>query len=619
MTGRDYPATLLGMNPAGSPGNSRFGGRQGVLVITPLFRLVAGLLVVAAAASRGASQDKPAPEPNDPRRSVLIKAGYTAVPLTYNPKNFCFFVDGAIDTEKVKFFIDSGFGQTVIDTKVAKALKLELGKETTSQGIGGKWTGRATDFNGMRIGQYDTGKDWSGLEAEAGDLSGWKSAPGAVIGMYILDPLAAVIDYHARTLYLRPPLVSAWPRLADTWEVTSWQEDGAPRKLDPKAPPLFTFANQRLKVTDGGTTREFDISFGPNDEGDYLVLRRYGREKPEAAAAGGRIRIKDGRMTACMRLHVKKGEELAMPTEFAAPKGSGLVLLELEQTTPAADRKKPVDPLREMLVKEGYTAVPLDRQPDGSRRLAARTGKHDLRLILDTGCSLATFDTAALKKWGGKVSSRADFEGLGNKSQGDLSILGDLRIGDYDTKRSWGGVECFGTDLADLNKVLTESKRKPIDGLLGNLTLHNGSAVIDYHTNTLYLRPLKDTLWPKLEGKWKGVAQEMDGRRGRYADANAPTVEFKDGRYMYSSRVETKEWAFHVQEYGPHYRVGLFDPKADGPPAGEGYPAGFIFKLLDGTLTVVMVIDPAKAKGEPTEFAAPRGSGLVLIEFVRAK
>lgn len=74
-----------------------------------------------------------------------------------------------------------------------------------------------------------------------------------------------------------------------------------------------------------------------------------------------------------------------------------------------------------------------------------------------------------------------------------------------------------------------------------------------------------------------------------------------------------------MQEYGPFYRAGLFDPKADGPPEGARYPSGFTCRLEGDKLTLVMVVDPKLAMGEPTEFAAPKGSGLVLMEFERAK
>jgi len=372
-------------------------------------------------------------------------------------------------------------------------------------------------------------------------------------------------------------------------------------------------------MTDGGMTREFDMFLWPNAECDSVLFYRSGRKNPEPPAAGGLISFKDGTMTACMILNPQKQNEGApIPPEFAAPKGGGRVLLELKRTVPGDE--KPADPLRELLTKQGYTAVPMESMPGGGCLVSARTGKHDLRLIVDTGCSFTVFDSAKLKKWSGKVKGRSDdIVGFAGKANGDIVLLNSLRVGEYDTLRAWGGVECIGTDLSNINTLFQQHKLKPIDGLLGNLPHHNGSAVIDFHTNTLYLRPLKNTLWPKLEGKWKGVAQEQDGQRAKYADAVAPTLEFKDGRYIYSAFGGSKEYGFHVQEYGPHYRVGLFDPKADGPTDEAGYTSGFIFKLADGKLTLVMGIDAAKAKEEPTEFAAPKGSGLVLIEFERLK
>lgn len=580
----------------------------------PLRWLLTALLAGVAVQS-GRADDKP----DDPRRAALLKAGYTAVPLTYEPKNLCFFVDGTIEAEKVKFFVDSGARVTAIDAKVAKAAKLELGEETSSPALGGVSTTRQTAYSKMNIGPVDIGKDWAWLDGEVGDVSRMVGSPQAVLGIEILGTRGAVIDYPNRTLYLRPPLVSAWPRFSGTWEVTSWQEEGAARKLDPKAPPTFKFADQRLKFTDGAETREFDMFLWPNYECDSVLFYNYGRKKPEPPAAGGLVSFKDGTMTACMMLNpVKREEGYPIPTEFAAPKGSGRVLLELKRT--AAADEKPADPLRELLTKQGYTAVPMESMPGGGRVVAARTGKDDLRLIVDTGCSMTTFESTGLKKWGVKPGERIEGKGWGGKFTGEISVLHSLRVGEYDTRRAWGGTECIGTDLSHINTLFQQHKLKPIDGFLGNLTLHNGSAVIDFHTNTLYLRPLKDTLWPKLEGKWKGVAQEFDGQRSPFREGRPPTLEFKDGRMLYSSVKEIRDWGFHLQEYGPHYRAGLFDPKADGPTNDGGYESGCIVKLADGDkFTMLLVVDPTKAKEEPTEFAAPKGSGLVLMEFERAK
>jgi predicted aspartyl protease len=583
----------------------------------PSLRGIICVLLFAWAAPLGLSQDKPT-HTNDARRAALLKAGYTAVPLAYYPKSLQFFTDGTIETEKVKFLLDSGARLTAIDAKLAKAAKLELGAETSTPAIGGVSSTRPTAYGKMNIGPVDIGKDWAWLDGEVVDLSHWHGSPQGVLGIEILGTRGAVIDYPTRTLYLRPPLVSAWTKYSGTWDVTSWQEDGATRKLDPKALPTFKFADQRLKITDGAQTREFDMFLWPNYECDSVLFYSYGRKNPQPPAAGGLTSFKNGTMTACMILNPdKKNEGFPIPTEFAAPKGSGRVMLELKRTAPADE--KPADPLRELLTKQGYTAVPMESMPGGGRVVAARTGKHDLRLVVDTGASMTTFDSAGLKKWGVEPGERIEGKGWGGKFSGEISVLRSLSVGEYDTRRAWGGTECVATDITNINTFFQQHKLKPVDGFLGNLTLQNGSAVIDFHTNTLYLRPLKETLWPKLEGKWTGVAQEMDGQRAKYADAVAPTVEFKDGRYTYSAFGESIQWGLHIQEYGPHYRAGLFNPKADGPTQKSGYDSGFIFKLTEGKLTIVRIIDSTKAKEEPFEFAAPKGSGLVLMEFERSK
>ena len=203
---------------------------------------------------------------------------------------------------------------------------------------------------------------------------------------------------------------------------------------------------------------------------------------------------------------------------------------------------------------------------------------------------------------------------LGGKAKGEKVSLRGLTLGGYDTRRAWAEVYGQGFDLAGVNKFLAEQKRRPIQGVLGNLDLLNGSAVIDFGTNTLYLRPARETVGPQLEGKWVGVRYEFDGQKGRYAPGDG-TVEFKGGRVRFTTRAGTKEWGFHLRDEGDRYRVGLFDPRADELADGFGYSGSGLLRLAGGTLTLVM----ERGGKEPTEFAAPKGSGLLLVEYERAK
>lgn len=252
--------------------------------------------------------------------------------------------------------------------------------------------------------------------------------------------------------------------------------------------------------------------------------------------------------------------------------------------------------------------------------VAARVGQHDLRLMVDTGMTLTAFETAGLGKWGAVRQGETEANALRGKVKGENVNLRGLQVGEYDTRRAWAVVYGCGFELAGLNKFFSEQKRRPIQGLLGNLDLLNGSAVIDFGTNTLYLRPVKETVGPQLEGKWVGGAWEFDGKKGQYKPGDA-AVEFKGGRIRLTNPGgETTEWAFHLEDEGDQYRIGWFDPKADELADGfTTYPGGGLFKLTGDTLTMVTARTGAGVAKEPTEVAAPKGSGLVLIEYKRAK
>jgi hypothetical protein len=557
--------------------------------------------------------DKPSAQPSDARRAALVKAGYTPVPLMLKPGPFFIFVDGTVDSAKTKFFLDSGLPETMIDLKLAKQLKLALGAESETIGLNGNSIVRWTYATGLMIGPYDTRKDWPNVAIQAADLSGWPEGTGGVLGMGALDPRAAVVDYSARTLYLQTTVATAWPLIAGNWTVTSWEEDGAARKLDPKIPPTLTFADSRFKLTDGDQTREYAIRFRPNDTGDYLLLinpKQDGGLPPLKVKGGGRIKVADGIMTLCLLLDPKPDKPRELPTEFASPKGSGYMLLKLKHTAP--DIRKQANTLRDLLLKDGYTAVPLVREPDGKRIVIARVGEHDLRLVVDTGTSISAFEAAELGKLKAERLGRVEVERVNVEK---VSFRG-LRFGNFDTRRTWSKVYGGGVDLTRINRALAEKKRQPIQGGLCNFDLLNGSAVIDFGNNTLYLRPVKETLWPKLEGKWVGARYQFDGREGRFKPGDG-AVEFKGGHIWFITKDGTTEWGFHLRDEGNLYRVGLFDPKADELADDFKYSSGGLLKLTGDKMTLVMEQGPIRK--EPTEFAAPAGSGLLLVEYERAK
>jgi len=438
-----------------------------------------------------------------------------------------------------------------------------------------------------------------------------------MLGNDFLDAWGVVIDFQSLTLYLRPPLAPMWPLLAGVWQVTSWQEEGEARKLDPKAPPKFTFADRRLKVVMDGQTREYAIRFKPDDRGDMILMidpKQDGKPFTEAdIQGGGLIKVKDGRMTLCALS--QSGQARDLPEAFAAPKGSGYALIELKRTTPGPD-KPSADLLHELLVKEGYKPVRLDREPDGNRMVAARIGKDDLRLMLRTGQTTSVFDTAGLDKWGAVRLGWMKVDGLGDNVSAETLRLRGMTLGEYDTRQVWAVLNGHAINIAGLNVLLARQKRKPIQGMLGNYDLLNGSAVIDYVTNTLYLRPVKKAVEPLLKGKWVGVAWEFDGNKGKYAPGDA-NVEFKNGRIRFATKNGAAESTFHVRDMGDRYMLGLFEPGANELADGFTYTSTGALRLTDGKLTLVMQKGPLRK--EPISFAATKGSGLLLVEYERAK
>lgn len=587
--------------------------------MTSPVRLLVVALAAAALGPPARAEDKPPAKPDDARRAALVKAGYTAVPLvqhTFGPGGGAtlFAVECNVGTEKTKFVINTEPGNSSIDAKLARKLKLELVEAKRADGE----VGRAADLGGLVLGGYDTRKDSNRLVVVVEDQSALGGI-GGYVGRDILDFYAAVIDSPARVLYLRSPLTTAWPKLVGKWAASSVQMDGAAQKIDPKDAPTLEFVNRRLKFADGGEVHEFAVHLVPRDDGTYVLAlfdpKDEGKANPDYQT-GGLIRVKDGTMTACLAL----GEEAKdVPTEFTTPKGSGHVLFELKHTAPDS-LKPPADPLRDLLTKDGFAAVKLDRGPTGERTVAAKVGTHDARFVLHTGSSHLQADQAVLKRWGAApVGDKAFVENtLGSKD--DVAYFRGLKFGGYDTRSSMSVVIAVGEDLAEANKDRKHAGWPAVDGYLGLAELRNGAAVIDLHHDTLYLRPVLAELWPRLEGKWVGVSLEEDGRKGRQRDAARTTLEFQDGRVRFRAPGARAEWAAHVQDEGRLHRFAFFDPKLKETDPDFGYNGGGIFKLTDdGRLTFVLFTDLTTKNDPIYTFDAPKGSGRVLFEFVRAK
>src|SRR6185437_11778763 len=121
--------------------------------------------------------------------------------------------------------------------------------------------------------------------------------------------------------------------------------------------------------------------------------------------------------------------------------------------------RKLADPFRELLEKEGFTAVSLEQDGDGLRLVTARAGGQALRLMVDTGANVSAFDESGLSKWGGKRLGKVDGDSLGGRVKGNEVHIRGLTFGEYDTRQAFSVVNGMGVDLTGINKALVEQKR----------------------------------------------------------------------------------------------------------------------------------------------------------------
>jgi hypothetical protein len=460
----------------------------------------------------------------------------------------------------------------------------------------------------------------------AEDLSHMGKGVGGVIGTAVLDSYSAVIDYPACTLYLRSPLRTVWPILEGKWTATKWQDEDKPRKLDAKTAPTFEFRGEKATLTDGDSVRTFAMLFS-TDGDTHQVVMFDPKEQGKAEVmleAGGLTKFGKGTMSTCFFIDRSKlTEPKSLPTEFAAPAGSGLSLIEWKAETPGKPRP---DPLADLMKKDGYTAVPTTRNDMGHRLVAVTVGKKKFQWVVDTGCGVTGVDAATLRSFGGESLEGATMRAFGGTVTGTAERFRGLTVGGYDTRTAWSHTLAAGIDLTATNKLLVENKRTPFEGFLGDLDLRNGSAVIDLGTGTLYLRPFKQTLWPKLAGKWVGVAWEHDGVSGKYRPEDKQRVEFANGKMTFDVPGRKYEWGFHVLDEGTLFskgdeltRFALFDPKANEIADDFAYQSGGLIRLKGDRLVMVTVRDLLKARELPNAYAAPKGSGFTLVEYERAK
>lgn len=137
-----------------------------------------------------------------------------------------------------------------------------------------------------------------------------------------------------------------------------------------------------------------------------------------------------------------------------------------------------------ILVKQGYTAVNLGITR-GHLRVTAEVNGWPCYLLVDTGAFLTAIDRdAAQKARIGGIHTNWVAQSLG-RSSGKISAakFPTLRIGSYEIKNVSAAVMTFDRE------ILGRGTASEMAGLLGAEYLSLNSAVFDFNSGTLYLKP----------------------------------------------------------------------------------------------------------------------------------
>ncbi|HXY60558.1 MAG TPA: retropepsin-like aspartic protease [Chthoniobacterales bacterium] len=139
--------------------------------------------------------------------------------------------------------------------------------------------------------------------------------------------------------------------------------------------------------------------------------------------------------------------------------------------------------IKSILLKEGYTPVPLS-VTDSHLRVAGAFNGVPCHFVVDTGAYLTALDSSFAGQAKLHVESTPiTARGFGGSSRVELAILSSLRIGNYELRRASISILHFDPDL------LRRGTGSQVAGLVGVEYLAINSAVFDFNTSTVYLRP----------------------------------------------------------------------------------------------------------------------------------
>lgn len=139
------------------------------------------------------------------------------------------------------------------------------------------------------------------------------------------------------------------------------------------------------------------------------------------------------------------------------------------------------------LVAAGFRQVRLSRTGVGHFQMAGHLNGRPVAILIDTGAASTVFNLGLAQELGLALQKAAHQGGGAGAARLDIYFApgADLRLGELRPRIR----QLMAVDLTHANQALALKGQSPVDVILGADVFDAHNAVIDYGSNSLFLRP----------------------------------------------------------------------------------------------------------------------------------
>lgn len=235
-------------------------------------------------------------------------------------------------------------------------------------------------------------------------------------------------------------------------------------------------------------------------------------------------------------------------------------------------------------------------------------GKHELRLLVDTGAQVCVLDKAVAERVGIRGQTKVEqFPVLGGgATEGKLATVAGVQLGDTEMPP----VQWLLTDTGSIQRAAqAQGVDYAFDGLIGQTTLRYYRAIVETDPPALnLLDPCR--LEPGLQGDWQGEA--VDTLTGEYARRWKLSVRGIDARLTLPDRP--------ADDYKISLRLSAEPRQLNLIRLADLTQYSVVYRLVADTLTVAVAVrDGDDFTKRPAGIEPPAAGGYTVITYKRVK